>query len=92
MDRNSGDMGYYARIREGTTTSGNSLARGGERHTSHPSNWFTNISLWAYDSSPASTNPAYCFTLVKHGSGAHYVRLETIDSSNLKCFLFEVKQ
>ena len=92
MDRNSGDMGYYARIREGTSTSGDNLARAGERHTAHPSNWFTNISLWGYDSSPASTNPSYCFTLATRSNGAHYVRLETTDSANLKCFLFEVKQ
>lgn len=92
LDRNSGDMGYFARIREGTTTSGATLARGNERHTAHPSNWFTNISLWGYDSSPASTSPSYCFTLDRNGGGAHYVRLEATDSDNLKCFLFEVKQ
>ena len=46
MDRDSGDMGYYARIREGTSTSGDNLARAGERHTAHPSNWFTNISYF----------------------------------------------
>lgn len=92
LDRNSGDMGYFARIKEGTTSSGTTLARGNERHTAHPSNWYTNISLWAYDSSPASTSPSYCFTLSLNGSGAWYVRLNATDSGNLKCFLFEVKQ
>ena len=94
MDRNSGDMGFTARIRQGTTTSGTELSSVLERHTAHPSNWFTNFSMWGYDSSPPDTSPDYCLTLTTSPStgGAHYVRLESPSSANLKFFLFEVKQ
>ena len=79
LDRNSGDMGYTARIREGLTTSGTEISAVVERHTAHPSNWTTNFSLWGYDSSPADTTPDYCLTLTTGPStgGAHYVRLES---------------
>ena len=94
LDRNSGDMGYTARIREGLTTSGTEISAVVERHTAHPSNWTTNFSLWGYDSSPADTTPDYCLTLTTSPSagGAHYVRLESTSSANLKFFLFEIQQ
>ena len=94
MDRNSGDMGFTARIRQGTTTSGTELSSVLERHSSHPSNWWTNFSLWGYDSSPPDTSPDYCLTLTTSPStgGAHYVRLESPSSANLKFFLFEIQQ
>ena len=94
MDRNSGDMGFTARIRQGTTTSGTELSSVLERHSSHPSNWWTNFSLWGYDSSPPDTSPDYCLTLTTSPStgGAHYVRLESTSSANLKFFLFEIQQ
>lgn len=94
LDRNSGDMGYTARIRQGTTTSGTELSAVVERHTAHPSNWSTNFSLWGYDSSPPDTSPDYCLTLTTGPStgGAHYVRLESTSSAYLKFFLFEIQQ
>ena len=96
LDRNSGDMGYTARIREGLTTSGTEISAVVERHTAHPSNWTTNFSLWGYDSSPADTTPDYCLTLTTSPSagGAHYVRLESgyTSSTYLKFFLFEIQQ
>lgn len=92
LDRNSGDMGYTARIREGLTTSGTGLSSVYERHTAHPSNWFTHFNMWGYDSSPADTTPDYCLTLERISSGAHYVKLNSTSAEYLKFFLFEVKQ
>ena len=90
LDRDSGDMGFWARIREGLTTSGTVLAAVTERHTAHPSNWHANCSLWAYDSSPADTTPDYCLTLERIVSGAHYVKLNYTGAEYLKFFLFEI--
>ena len=91
LDRDTGDMGYYARIRKGTSTSGSQLSILAERHTAHPSNWATHFSLIAFDASP-DTSPDYCLTLALLSSGAHYVRLNDISNDYLKIYMFEVKQ
>lgn len=92
LDRDSADMGFWARIRQGTTTSGTVLSAVTERHTAHPSNWHTNVFLMGYDPSPPDTSPDYCLTLERISSGAHYVKLNYTGAEYLKFFLFEVQQ
>ena len=92
LDRNTADMGYKARIREGVGTSGSIISYLNERHTAHPSNWNTTFTMMAYDSSPADTSPDYSLTLEVFGTGAHYVRINSNGADRLKFFLFEVKQ
>ena len=92
VDRASADMGYLAYIKEGLLASGTTLSNTYERDSSTSGNWWNTTTIWAYDSSPASTTPDYCLTLTRASSGGNNVRLNTIDADSFKTFLFEVKQ
>jgi hypothetical protein len=92
VDRASADVGYIAYIKEGLLASGTNLSSTYERDSITDGNWWNTTTIWAYDSSPASTTPDYCFALTRATSGANDVRLNTTDATSLKTFLFEVKQ
>ena len=92
VDRASADMGYIAYIREGLDGSGATLSNTYERDSITDGNWWNTTTIWAYDSSPASTTPDYCLTLTRASSGGNNVRLNTTDADSFKTFLFEVKR
>ena len=93
IDRGNPDLGFIARLREGTTTSGTLISDCRSRDTNTAGNWHEPFSLIGFDSSPANTTPDYCLTL-NPLNDANNARLSPITdmASTLKFMLFEIQQ
>lgn len=91
LDRNTDEMGFLMKLREGLTTSGALITDHQERHGSGH-NQLLSRGIWGFDASPASTTPDYCITLQRYTSGVNFVEINDTSSQFLKAFLFEVKQ
>ena len=91
LDRNTDDMGFLMKLREGLTTGGALITDHQERSGSSQ-NQTLSRSLWGFDATPASTTPDYCITLQRYTSGVNFVEINDTSSQFLQAFLFEVKQ
>jgi hypothetical protein len=78
-------------IKEGLVAGGATLKTSYKR-VNMGGNWWDNCFMMGYDSSPASTQPDYCFTLARATTDANSVALNNTASEYLQIYLFEVKQ
>ena len=92
IDRSNNDMGFLARLRETTATSGALISECRSRDTNTTGNWHEPFSLIGFDSSPASTTPDYCLTIEKLNDCTVALSHPTNAAASLKFMLFEIRQ
>lgn len=81
----------YATISEGTTASISTQMCHNIAGSSQGDNDFS-LTLFAVDTSPASTTPQYVFTIQRNTSGTASVNLKSNSVTGNKMFLMEIKQ
>ena len=80
-----------ASVRQGTTDTdiGSDLATFGVGNDAGDT--YAQISMWALDPSPADTTPSYVLQAQRLSSGTNNVYLYSHATTELKCFLYEIK-